>query len=90
LLFSTEQQAPGYEKLVTALYFKGAHLTSDVVFGVRASLIVTPEVIADESITKSRGFKESKPHLLLKQDFVLATLEEGKEARKLAMPAVAA
>jgi hypothetical protein len=41
-------------------------------------------------MTKARGFKESKSHLLLKQDFILATQEEGKEARKLAMPAVAA
>lgn len=35
-----DQQAPGYEKLVTALYFRDEHLTSDAVFGVRASLIV--------------------------------------------------
>lgn len=49
-----------------------------------------PEVVTDEVITKARGFKESKSHLLLKQDLVLATLEEGKEARKVAMHAVAA
>ena len=34
-------QAPGYEELVTALYFKGdPYLTSDAVFGVKSSLIV--------------------------------------------------
>jgi hypothetical protein len=53
-------------------------------------MVKDPEVITDESITKARGFKESRGHLLLKHDFVLATLEEGKEARKVAMPAIAA
>lgn len=82
--------ALGYEKLVTTLFFRGKYLTSDAVFSVRSSLIVDPEVVTDEVITKARGFKESKSHLLLKQDLVLATLEEGKEARKVAMHAVAA
>ena len=33
-------QAPGYEELITALYFKGPYITSDAVFGVKSSLIV--------------------------------------------------
>ena len=37
----TIPQAPGYEELTTALYFKGdPYLTSDAVFGVKSSLIV--------------------------------------------------
>jgi hypothetical protein len=105
--FLTFDQAPGYEKLITALYFEGEHLTSDAVFGVRASLIVVclvalswfksslvimqhPEVITDGSITKNRGFRESKSHLFLKHDFVLATEEEAREARNAAMLAITA
>ncbi|KAF8957385.1 intradiol ring-cleavage dioxygenase [Flammula alnicola] len=82
-------QAPGYEKLTTALYIKGdEYLTSDAVFGVKTSLIVEPEIVDDLSLTKSRGFKEAKPHAYLKKDFVLATVEQGAEARlKLAVEA---
>jgi protocatechuate 3,4-dioxygenase beta subunit len=77
-------QAPGYESLTTALYFKGdPYLTSDAVFGVKSSLIVKPEIVDDLSLSKSRGFKEAKPHAYLKQDFVLATPEQGAEARRL-------
>jgi hypothetical protein len=41
-------------------------------------------------VTRARGFKDAKTHEVLKFDFVLATLEEGAEARKLTMPKVAA
>ena len=99
-------QAPGYEELTTALYFKGdPYLTSDAVFGVKSSLIVVgfsfpfltlfsascyghfqePEVINDPLISKARGFKEPKPHAYLKQNFVLATVDEAAEARKKAI-----
>lgn len=43
-----------------------------------------PKVIDDLSISKARGFKESKPHLYLKHDFVLATVDECVEARRKA------
>jgi len=76
--------APGYEELITALYFKGPYITSDAVFGVKSSLIVEPKEINDLSISKARGFKEPKPHLYLKHDFVLATVEECAEARRKA------
>ncbi|KAF9455852.1 intradiol ring-cleavage dioxygenase [Collybia nuda] len=83
-------KAPGFEKLVTALYLKGdPYITSDAVFGVRTSLIVDPKLVTDVSASKSRGFAEAKPHLLLKQDFVLGTLEECAEVRKSTMPAFA-
>jgi len=77
--------APGYDELITALYFKGdAYLMSDAVFGVKSSLIVEPQIINDPSISKARGFKEPKPHAYLKQNFVLATLDEAVESRKKA------
>ncbi|KAF8067930.1 intradiol ring-cleavage dioxygenase [Lyophyllum atratum] len=76
-------EAPGFEKLTTAFYFKGdPYLTSDAVFGVRSSLIINPETVTDVAKTKARGFAEEKPHAYLKQDFVLATPEEGDMARK--------
>ncbi|KAG6879631.1 hypothetical protein C0992_000467, partial [Termitomyces sp. T32_za158] len=76
-------QAPGFEKLVTALFFEDdPYLTSDAVFGVRASLIVKPEIVADEKKTLARGFSQRKPHAYSRKDFVLATPEEGDEARK--------
>ncbi|GLB38965.1 putative catechol dioxygenase N terminus [Lyophyllum shimeji] len=76
-------EAPGFEKLTTAFYFDGdPYITSDAVFGVRTSLIVKPELITDVAKTKARGFGEEKPHAYLKQDFVLATPEEGAAARK--------
>ncbi|KAK0444768.1 intradiol ring-cleavage dioxygenase [Armillaria borealis] len=62
-------EAPGYEKLVTALYFKGdPYITSDTVFGVRTSLIVETETITDTSLTLARGFQRAEPHAELKQD----------------------
>jgi len=77
--------APGYEELITALYLKGPYIMSDAVFGVKPTLIVEPVVINDLSISKARGFKESKPHTYLKHDFVLATVDECVEARKKAL-----
>ncbi|KAK0207653.1 intradiol ring-cleavage dioxygenase [Armillaria fumosa] len=83
-------EAPGYEKLVTALYFKGdPYTTSDAVFGVRTSLIVETETITDTSLTLARGFQRTEPHAELRQDFILATPEECAEARKRTMPALA-
>ncbi|KAJ6568404.1 intradiol ring-cleavage dioxygenase [Mycena vulgaris] len=84
-------EAPGFEKLVTAFYFKGdPYLTSDAVFGVKTSLIVDTTTETDIAVTRARGFKEATTHKVLKQDFVLATLEEGAEARKRSMPAIKA
>ncbi|KAJ7663908.1 intradiol ring-cleavage dioxygenase [Mycena polygramma] len=80
-------EASGFEKLTTAFYFKGdPYLTSDVVFGVKSSLIVDTTTETDIEVTRARGFREAKMHKVLKFDFVLATIEEGKEARKRSMP----
>ncbi|KAG6866315.1 hypothetical protein C0991_005782 [Blastosporella zonata] len=82
-------EAPGFEKLTTALYFEGdPYLTSDAVFGVRTSLIVKPEIVTDEAKTIARGFAQGKPHAYLEKDFILATPEEGIEARKLVLKQV--
>jgi len=77
-------EAPGYETLTTAFYWKDdPYVTSDAVFGVRSSLIVDPDIITDTQLTLARGFKEAKPHAYIKQDIVLATPEECKRARML-------
>ncbi|KAK0239358.1 intradiol ring-cleavage dioxygenase [Armillaria nabsnona] len=69
--------APSYMELVTQLYFKDdQYLETDIVFAVRQSLIMDPKLITDASITLARGFKEAKPHLELKQDFVLVRERE--------------
>lgn len=77
-------EAPGYETLTTALYFEGdPFVTSDVVFGVKSSLIVKTTVVGDSDIAKARGFADpAKPHVYLKQDFVLATPEECEVVRQ--------
>lgn len=46
--------------------------------------IQEPKIINDLSVSKARGFKEPKPHVYVKQDFVLATVEECVEARRKA------
>ncbi|KAL0579468.1 hypothetical protein V5O48_002509 [Marasmius crinis-equi] len=81
-------EAPGYEKLVTALYPRNdPYISSDAVFGVKSSLIVDLKPVDDTSVTLARGFKEAKPHQELKFDFILATSEECQEARRKSMPA---
>jgi len=78
--------APGFESLTTSLFFNGdPYLTSDAVFGVKTSLLTDIEVINDVSITKARGFQQAVPHAYLKRDFVLATPEQGAEARRKIM-----
>ncbi|KAF8211081.1 intradiol ring-cleavage dioxygenase [Mycena galopus ATCC 62051] len=79
-------EADGFEKLTTAFYFNGdPYLYSDAVFGVKSSLIVDTTTETDVEVTRARGFKEATTHQVLKRDFVLATHEEGVEARKLSM-----
>ncbi len=45
--------------------------------------------MTDKDLSLKRGFKDGQPHVELLRDFVLATPEEGKEARKSKMPALA-
>ncbi|EAU82116.2 intradiol ring-cleavage dioxygenase [Coprinopsis cinerea okayama7 len=76
--------APGFENLTTALYFEGdPYVTSDVVFGVKSSLIMKTEIINDPELSKARGFPDpSKPHVYLKRNFVILTPEEAGAARE--------
>ncbi|KAF9045563.1 intradiol ring-cleavage dioxygenase [Panaeolus papilionaceus] len=75
-------EAPGFQTLTTALYFKGdPYVNSDPVFGVKSSLIVEPTTITDGAVTKARGFKDAKPHLHVRHDFVLPTVEQAEAAR---------
>lgn len=69
-------EAEGFETLVTAIYLEGdPFIHSDVVFGVRNSLIVDPvEHPADES--------SSRPYRTLEQNFVLPTLDEVKHLKE--------
>ncbi|KAK7031702.1 Intradiol ring-cleavage dioxygenase [Favolaschia claudopus] len=80
-------EAEGFEKLTTAFYFEGdPYLSSDAVFGVKSSLIVDTTTETDVEVTRKRGFKEATSHQVLKHNFVLATVDEAKEARKRLMP----
>ncbi|KAF5359981.1 hypothetical protein D9758_007591 [Tetrapyrgos nigripes] len=76
--------APGYEKLTTALYPKGdPYLLTDAVFGVKTSLMVDLKPINDPELSAKRGFADpNKIHMELEKDFILATPEEGDESRK--------
>ncbi|KAF1836235.1 aromatic compound dioxygenase [Decorospora gaudefroyi] len=69
----------GFDNLVTALYIRGSdYETSDAVFGVKESLIVSLETVTPEQ-AKKYDVKEGAK--LLKYDFVLVTDEETKQLR---------
>ncbi|KAI9569866.1 aromatic compound dioxygenase [Boletus coccyginus] len=72
-------EAPGYHKLITALYPEGCnYLASDAVFGVKQSLVVKLEQIDDDKEARKRGFPKGGPFKLLKYDFVLLTEEQSR------------
>ncbi|MET0701478.1 MAG: dioxygenase [Mycobacterium sp.] len=63
-------EVPGYEPLVTHLFERGAqHLDSDVVFGVKAELVV--EFERREASPTPDGRTSEVPWLLARYDFVL-------------------
>jgi len=69
--------APGYHKLITALYPEGdPYLSSDVVSGVKKSLVVKLTEIDDEAEARKRGFQKGTKFKLLDYDFVLLTEDE--------------
>ncbi|KII87846.1 hypothetical protein PLICRDRAFT_141845 [Plicaturopsis crispa FD-325 SS-3] len=75
-------EAPGYRKLITALYPEGdKYIKSDTVFGVKKSLVVHLQDVNDESEARKRGFLKGTSFKLLKFDIILATEEESKAAR---------
>ncbi|KAF5363186.1 hypothetical protein D9758_008337 [Tetrapyrgos nigripes] len=77
-------EAPGYETLITQLYFKDdVYVTSDVIFDVKSSLVSDLKPITDPSLSAKRGFVDpNKVHMELERDLVLATPGEGEAARK--------
>ncbi|KAF8462639.1 aromatic compound dioxygenase [Russula ochroleuca] len=75
--------APGFHKLVTALYPDGdPYLSSDVVHGVKKSLVVKLTEIDDEAEARKRGFQKGTKFKLLNYDFVLVTEDEWAGARR--------
>ncbi|KAF8577937.1 aromatic compound dioxygenase [Ramaria rubella] len=76
-------EAEGYRKLVTALYPEGdKYITSDTVFGVKKSLVVSLKTIDSDEEAKKRGFPRGGSFKLLEKDLVLATEEEAAIARE--------
>ena len=64
-------RAPGFETLVTHIFRDGdPYLDSDVVFGVRSSLI--GDFVRHEAGTAPDGSALNQPYYTLQQDFVLA------------------
>lgn len=55
--------------------------SSDAVFGVKSSLVVSVQEITDEASAKALGFK-SGPYYLLERDFVLITVEEAEAEKR--------
>jgi len=76
-------EAPGYHKLVTALYPEGCdYLTSDAVFGVKKSLVVNVDQVNDDGEARKRGFPKGGSFKLLKRDIVLLTEEQSHLIRQ--------
>ncbi|CAK5273520.1 unnamed protein product [Mycena citricolor] len=81
-------EAPGFEKLVTALYPDGdPYIYSDVVFSVKTSLIKKLTTETDPELTRARGFQNETSHKVLTYNFVLATVEEAAQAKAQTMKA---
>ncbi|EIN08539.1 aromatic compound dioxygenase [Punctularia strigosozonata HHB-11173 SS5] len=76
--------APGYTKLITALYPEGdVYLESDAVFGVKKSLVVSYKDVNDDAEARARGFPQGGAFKLLQFDIVLTTEEETRVGREL-------
>jgi len=81
--------APGYRRLVTALYAEGdKYLESDAVFGVRKSLVVNYKTVQSEEEARAKGFVHGDTFKVLEQDFVLMTEAEAEEVRRNQAPSI--
>lgn len=79
-------QAPGYERLTTALYMAGDdYLHSDAVFGAKTSLVLEPKANYEESAAKELGFPRG-PFWEATWDFVLQTKEEAEQSKRASLP----
>ncbi|KAG1718744.1 Intradiol ring-cleavage dioxygenase [Suillus paluster] len=75
-------EAPGFHKLVTALYPEGCdYLRSDCVFGVKKSLVVSLKDIVDDEEARKRGFPRGGSFKLLQYDIILLTEEQSAAIR---------
>jgi len=76
-------EAPGFNKLTTALYPEGDEwLSSDAVFGVKKSLVVTYKDVHDEAEARKRGFPKGDSFKLLQYDIIMVPDNESKAARE--------
>jgi len=76
-------EAPGYNKLTTALYPEGDEwLSSDAVFGVKKSLVVSYQDVHDDVEARKRGFPKGGSFKLLQFDIIMVPEEDSKAARE--------
>ncbi|KAI0916025.1 hypothetical protein AcW1_009408 [Taiwanofungus camphoratus] len=76
-------EAPGYNKLTTALYPEGDEwMHSDAVFGVKKSLVVTLRDVHDDAEARQRGFPRGGSFKLLQFDIIMVSEEDSKAARE--------
>ncbi|THH32636.1 hypothetical protein EUX98_g1565 [Antrodiella citrinella] len=74
--------APGFRKLVTALYPSGDEfLASDAVFGVKKDLVVKLQDVNDDAEARKRGFPKGGSFKLLEFDIILSPEAEAEAAR---------
>jgi len=72
--------APGYDTLVTSLYFRGdPYETSDAVFGVKSSLVVDLKTVGDPKVAEKYGVRTEDWEINF--DFVLVNEKEAKELK---------
>ncbi|KAH7882667.1 aromatic compound dioxygenase [Phlebopus sp. FC_14] len=72
-------KAPGYRTLVTAFYPEDSdYLTSDIVFGVKKSLVVKLRKVEDDEEACKRGLPNGSSFMLLQRDIVSLTEEQAK------------
>ncbi|OJA14964.1 hypothetical protein AZE42_03216 [Rhizopogon vesiculosus] len=75
-------EAPGFHKLVTALYPEGCdYIVSDCVFGVKKSLVVSLKDVTDDEEARKLGFPRGGSFKLLQHNIVLLTEEQSAAIR---------
>jgi len=78
-------EAEGYDKLVTSFYPEGDKwLSSDAVFGVKKSLVVSLKDITSDAEARAKGFSRGGGFKLLERDIILATNESAVARQNLA------
>jgi len=76
-------EARGFETLITSFYPEGDKwLSSDAVFGVKKSLVVSLKDIKSDTEARNKGFPSGGGFKLLEQDIILASHEESARARR--------